>query len=224
MKKNYFLLSLGFVLGCSQKKEEASRPPSPPVEELAPPTPPKPQVVYLNPDQISFKALKPLYKILSEQVIKTRDSGAPITADFLNACVPASTPTYILIDCNDLTFPHLASAFPGKNGETFLLITEDGASVENRWVFKVQGEKYVDVTQTAWPELSYKQLAELYAKAGFKNPNYTEAGLKALAHSSYRITHPQNGETTVELMEAYPEQGDAKSFGKLHWNGQSFTL
>jgi hypothetical protein len=188
-------------------------------------SPPEAKTVFLTGDQVNFKTLGPLFRILSEKVIQTRDSGEPVTPEYLKTCVTASTPTYVMLECHDLSFPHFASAFAGKKGEIFLLITEDGASVENRWVFKVVGDQYEDVTKAAWPVLDNKKLATLYTKAGFKNPNYTAEGLHALAHSSYRILHPKNGENEVQMMEAYPEgPEEAKPVAKFIWNGETFSI
>lgn len=176
----------------------------------------------LKPEQINFIPLAPALKIVSEVIIKTLDSGLNATSEVLKTCVADSTPTYLFLDCD--TFPHIVSSYKDNTGNTYLLITEDGASVENRWVFKIVGEQIENVTTKVWPLFDHKVLANLYKNAGFTNPHYTEDGLRALAHSSYRLLHPRNGESEIQMMEAYPEVDEAKAFAKIRWNGERFEL
>ena len=155
--------------------------------------------------------------------IMSRDSGKKIDLPFVKNCVKEQTETYLQFDCDDLLWPHHAVLLEGA----FIYLLEDGASVENRALFKVTNGKLIQKTDNL-PNLLTPQKVTSLLNNRFPNLKMTESRLKKIAHSHYRTRLPKGSEQSFLIFPG--ELG--KENEKLHmvpickaiWNGQKFEL
>lgn len=152
-----------------------------------------------------------------------RDSGAPLSRDFLIKCIHAKGDHQFEIECDDILFKHYITFFKDSQNRNVILITEDGASVENRWVFVVGKNSFTDFTNKLWPEINLQTLSTiLIKKTGDKK--YTEEFIDSVAHSSYRIKHPTKQNPNIEVSSGIPDSSWGLKLGEIHWNGNKFKF
>ena len=160
--------------------------------------------------------------ILIKENIIGRDSGNIVTKEFLSGCTKSQNVTRYKIECNDVLFTHYISIFGQNNNKsTVVLITEDGASVENRWVFQIQGNEYTDIKYNVWPVISKITISKLLIqKTG--NTKYTPKYVRSVAHSSYRVQHASNN--ILHLLSGIPDDTYGTKLGVIEWDGRKFNF
>ena len=167
------------------------------------------------------QSIDPLEPLLKNNII-SRDSGKKVTKEFLSSCLRSQSKFLYTIACDDVLFKHHISFYTrNQDGLPVTLIIEDGASVENRWVFMLQAGEYKDIEHNTWPNISEKTIAELLVeKTG--NAKYTEEYVSSVAHSSYRVTH-----AATEVLDVYsgiPDDSWKTKLGQILWNGKEFEF
>lgn len=175
-----------------------------------------------KPYQTDWKDFSSLvFHLIQKYKIFDRDSGKNVDVSFLQSCLKESSPTYAHFECDDLTFPHFASQFGGAK-EKMVLIIEDGASVENRYLYKVSGTAVTPLNFEEHLALTPSQIAHQTQKA-FNESKYDEAYFQSSAHSSFRMQLPRNGETFIQLMSGVYDKASIP-MGKLKWRGTKLYL
>ena len=152
-----------------------------------------------------------------------RDSGEPVTRAFLDECRKDVGANHVVLECKDLVSPwHISPV--SNTGERYLfLITEEGDSVENRWVLEYQGGRFRDVTSTAWRDISIATISERMIEAT-GDVKYTETYLEQVAHSPYRVEHPSTATAPIIVHTGVPDRTFGTKIGELEWNGTSLEL
>jgi hypothetical protein len=164
-----------------------------------------------------------IIKIILNNKIITRDSGAPLSREFLIQCIHAKGNSQFVIDCDDIVFEHYITFFKDYKNRKVILITEDGASVENRWVFVEDKNNHFHITETLWPEISLITLSKLLInKTGDKK--YTEEYINRFCHSPYRIKHPSKRNPNVDVLSGIPDSSEGLKLGEINWNGKIFNF
>ena len=151
-----------------------------------------------------------------------RDSGNEVTREYLSSCLKNPSQSRYIIECDDVLFKHNISFFMlADNDLPVIVITEDGASVENRWVYEVRDNEYIDIKSKVWPNITNKMISELLMQqTGDKK--YTESYVLSVAHSSYRVSH-----TSVDALivnSGIPDKSWGIKLGKIKWNGHDFKF
>ena len=160
--------------------------------------------------------------ILNNNII-VRDSGEQLSREFLIQCVHAKGNNQFVIDCNDIVFKHYITFFKDYKNRKVILITEDGASVENRWVFVEDNNKLFHISETLWPEINLTTLSKLLInKTGDKK--YTEEYISRFCQSPYRIKHPSKRKPNVDVLSGIPDSSEGLKLGEIHWNGKTFNF
>ena len=154
----------------------------------------------------------------SESIGIVRDSGQPVTQKFLEDCSTATGPTHLKLDCPDLTSVFEVTQLGSEGHPTALLVTQDGASVENRWLFVRQSNGFVDVTATAWPQIPVEIISERMI-ATTRDPIYTVKYLRQSAHSLYRVRHPPRSTDPFAVVSGVPDASYGTKIGELYWDG-----
>ncbi|HXK23819.1 MAG TPA: hypothetical protein VMS55_14190 [Myxococcota bacterium] len=152
-----------------------------------------------------------------------RDSGATVTRAFLDSCRKDLGPNHVVLECADLNFPWHISQIPNTGERDLFLISEDGASVENRWVLEYEAGRFRDVTAAGWPDISIATVSERTI-AATGDHKYTETYLEQVAHSPYRIEHPTTATDPITVHTGVPDQTYGTKIGELRWNGTSLEL
>lgn len=152
-----------------------------------------------------------------------RDSGAPLSRDFLIKCMHAKGDQHFVIECDDILFKHYITFFRNSRNRKVILITEDGDSVENRWVYVVENNILTDHTSTLWPEINLQTLSTILMKITGDN-KYTEEYIYGVAHSSYRIKHPNKQNPNIEVLSGIPDSSWGLKLGEIYWNGNRFQF
>ena len=150
------------------------------------------------------------------------DSGPEFTKGFLAGCIKKQSPTRYKLECDAVLFTHYISYFEHVDDKsTIILITEDGASVENRWVFQFQGGEYIDIKNKVWPNITLKMISNLLVQqTGDKK--YTESYVLSVAHSSYRVSHTATDALIVN--SGIPDKSWGTRLGEIKWNGHKFKF
>lgn len=153
----------------------------------------------------------------------TRDSGAPLSRDFLVDRLHANGDRHFVIEGDDILFAHYITFFKDSDDRKVILISEDGASVENRWVFIIANGFFIDSTAGLWPEINSKTISDILIRlTGDKK--YTEEFIDRIAHSSYRIKHPNEENPYIEVLSGLPDSSLDLKLGEIFWNGNSFQF
>ena len=164
-----------------------------------------------------------IIKFILDNNFLFRDSGAPLSRDFLIKCMDAKGDQQFVIECDDILFKHYITFFKDSKNRKVILITKDGASVENRWVYVVEKNTLTDLTKKLWPEIKFQTLSTiLIQKTGEKK--YTEDFINSVAHSSYRIKHPNSQNSNIEVFSGIPDSSWGLKLGEIHWNGNKFLF
>lgn len=164
-----------------------------------------------------------IIKLILDNNFLFRDSGAPLSKDFLIKCMHPNGAQQFVIECDDILFKHYITFFKDSKNRKVILITEDGASVENRWVYVVLRNTLTDLTKALWPEIKLQTLSKvLIQKTGDKK--YTEEFINSVAHSSYRIKHPNRQNSNIEVYSGIPDSSWGLKLGEIHWNGKEFLF
>lgn len=152
-----------------------------------------------------------------------RDSGAPLSRKFVTECLRKKSDQQFVIECDDIVFKHYITFFRDIKNRKVILITEDGASVENRWVYLADDDTLTDITKKLWPEIKSKTIsAALIKKTG--DHKYTEDYINSVAHSSYRIKHPDSRDANIEVFSGIPDSSWGLKLGEIHWDGNRFIF
>ncbi len=153
-----------------------------------------------------------------------RDSGKEINISFLDGCLKEQTGAFYLFSCNDLTFDIQAVRL-SKIDPTYYLI-ENGASVENRLLFKVSDEVVQILENKLEKIFTEKKMAELINKK-FSIDSYTEGYIKSVAHSHFRSVLPkkEGGNIVITSGELkYGTDHGYKPLAEVAWKGGEFQL
>lgn len=153
----------------------------------------------------------------------SRDSGAPLSREFVTGCMNEKSDQQFVIECDDIIFKHYISFFKDIKNRKVILITRDGASVENRWVYLVDNNTLTDVTKKLWPEIKPQTISALLIKKT-GDQKYTEDYINSVAHSSYRIKHPNNQDSNIEVFSGIPDSSSGLKLGEIHWDGNKFIF
>ncbi len=152
-----------------------------------------------------------------------RDSGEPLSREFITDCMNKKSDRQFVIECDDILFKHYITFFKDVKSRKVILITEEGASVENRWVYLVDNNKLTDITKKVWPEIKPQTISALIIKET-GDQKYTENYINSVAHSSYRIKHPNNQDTNIEVFSGIPDSSWGLKLGEIHWDGNMFLF
>jgi hypothetical protein len=164
-----------------------------------------------------------IIKLILDNNILVRDSGAPLSRDFMIQCMHAKGDQQFEIECDDILFKHYITFFKDSKNRKVILITEDGASVENRWVYVMVKNTLADRTTMLWPAINLQTLSNLLIKkTGDKK--YTEEFIDRVAHSSYRIKHPTKQNPNIEVFSGIPDSSWGLKLGEIHWDGNKFQF
>ena len=159
-----------------------------------------------------------LSTLIHKNNIIGRDSGEAVTKSFLSACLKPQSERFIKIECSDVLFTYNISTFTDSTNSQIILITEDGASVENRYVISDKGE---NITAKVWPSIPLNELSELLIKHTGQN-RYAAKYIRQVAHSSYRIIHLGAGK--LNLVSGIPDDWFGTKLGEIKWNGNKFIF
>jgi len=162
-----------------------------------------------------------LFKLILDQGVLRRDSGRPMTLDFIESCLGRDGVSYLVFECEDVNFSHYVSIYGGMDGSPVVLITRDGASVENRWVFSIRGGEFIDVKSELWPVITYSTVSRALIKAT-GDRKYTEEYISRSAHSSYRIEHPESDKGHIEVLSGIPDSTFRTRIGEIRWREGRF--
>jgi len=169
-----------------------------------------------------------LANIIADAVLQSnlmsRDSGAEVTAEFINDCVKERLATYIEFFCDDLHFPFFAKFFKGQASD-YIYLVEEGFSVENRAFFRINGETVIKKADPISALITHEQVAR-WLNRKFLTEKYTAKKLEQIAHSHYRTLLPKVDGEPVTILSgelANPEHA-YKPIGQIRWNGHQFEL
>ncbi len=159
--------------------------------------------------------------IVHKEII-ARDSGQQVSRGFLQSCIKQVDIARYIIECDDVLFVHHISLFERSDiKSTIVLITEDGASVENRWIFENKKGKYVDVKEDLWPEITDQMVSDqLVRVTGDKR--YTAEYVNRVAHSPYRTQH--SSANTLIIRSGIPDKSNGVKLGEVEWTGTRFIF
>ena len=164
---------------------------------------------------------KDVVEVLFEKNIIGRDSGKEVTKEFLSSCIKSQNTNRYKIECDDVLFVHFISFFETNDKTKIILITEDGASVENRWVFRIQENKYIDIKNKTWPNITDAELSKLLIQQT-GNKKYTPAFVSSVAHSSYRVLHTERN--ILKVHSGIPDDTYGTELGVIKWDGNQFIF
>lgn len=163
-----------------------------------------------------------ILEILLKENLVGRDSGNLVTKEFLLECSKSQNTSRYKLECADLLFTHSISIFKqNDNKSSVVLIIEDGISVENRWVFQVQGSKYTDVKNSVWPVITDQVISKLLLQQT-GNTKYTANYVTGVAHSSYRVQHSSTND--LQLLSGIPDESYGTKLGIIEWDGDKFNF
>ncbi len=161
-------------------------------------------------------------EILLSQDIIHRDSGLEVTSQFLSDCLKSTSRSRYQLDCEDVLFIHYISFFESESDSPpIVLITQDGFSVENRWVFEIRENEYINVKDKIWPNITHKMVGDLLIQVTGES-KYTEEFVLAVAHSHYRVTHTPNDVLIVS--SGIPDENQMTKVGEIKWTGRDFMF
>ncbi|MCE8023288.1 hypothetical protein [Billgrantia aerodenitrificans] len=160
--------------------------------------------------------------LLLKSNIVNRDSGEEVTRRFLSECLSKEGPARYRLECDDVLFVYHISYFDNISGQSEVaLITEDGVSVENRWVFEVGDGVYVDVTEKIWPTITENMIGKLLVQET-GDSSYTAEYIRGVAHSSYRISY--GADTAIMVGSGIPDVSYGVELGRIVWDGREFVF
>ena len=162
-----------------------------------------------------------ILEVLIQKKIIRSDSGEEVNKGFLIDCMEKLSSSSYKVECIDVIFVHSISYFEKNNKTKIILIIEDGASVENRWVYLVQGNKYVSVKNQVWPKITDSEVSRLLIKHT-GNKKYTHSYIRSVAHSNYRVKHTNSN--ILKVSSGIPDENYGTVLGVLLWNGQKFEF
>jgi len=162
-----------------------------------------------------------LFKLILDQEILRRDSGRPMTLEFMESCLRRDGVSYLVFECEDVNFSHYVSIYGSPDESPVVLITRDGASVENRWAFLMKGDVFMDAKSELWPIITYRTISEALIKAT-GNSKYTAEYIRRSAHSSYRVKHPESNGGIIEVLSGIPDTTFKTRIGEIRWSEGRF--
>lgn len=160
--------------------------------------------------------------ILLKSGIIGRDSGGEVSSEFLYSCLSSREANLYVLECEDVLFPHYISYFSKDGNEKrIVLIIQEGASVENRWVYDVSGPRPNDIKEKVWPIISPEEISELMIR-NTKNEKYTPRYIRSVAHSNYRTSY--TGKNILTISSGVPDESYGTKIGLIKWNGRKFIF
>lgn len=151
-----------------------------------------------------------------------RDSGNPLTQEFVNACVREMLPTYVRLQCEDLVYPIVIKVLSlGK--DRFAFVFNDEGSVLNDKIFKLSGADAVEQSQTLSSVLDAKLIAA-WMNQTFKTKAYSAASLQQSAQSNFWIEVSKDNSMDLVVLSAEVEnpQHSRKPVGKVRWTTSGY--
>ncbi len=95
--------------------------------------------------------------------------------------------------------------FRGKENRPVIMVTSDGASVQNVYAFICKNEKWIEITGFIFPELSYKEIAKLYNSNNSLPGKVVSAGtLEPVVHTLVRYKLPRYGKK-IQAYASHPD-------------------
>jgi hypothetical protein len=164
-----------------------------------------------------------IIKFILDSNFLFRDSGAPLSKEFVTDCMNDKSDQQFVIECDDIVFKHYITFFKDIKNKKVILITEDGASVENRWVYIVENNTLTDITKNIWPEIKSQTISALLLKKT-GDQKYTADYINSVVHSSYRIKHPNTQDSNIEVFSGIPDSSWGLKLGEIHWDGNNFLF
>ncbi len=152
-----------------------------------------------------------------------RDSGQPVTLEFLESCRKNIAPHYTQLKCDDLVPTwHISRVANTKDRDVFA-ITAEGASSEGRWVLEYENNSFREITRNAWPEISrdWISIRMISATGDYK---YSADYLLRVAHSSYRVQHPSESDGPITVHTGVPDETYGTWIGELRWEDGELRL
>ena len=154
--------------------------------------------------------------VLYNNVSLYSDSGNKLSKRQISNCISQQRPSYFVVNCSDLLFQYNISIFDNS----YILITQSGASVENRWLFNSNIHN-TNIFDKIWPTIDNSTISEiLISKTG--DNKYTTPFINQVSHSKYRISHTSSNMLT--LTSGIPDKSEGISIGKVEWNGKQFVF
>ena len=161
-------------------------------------------------------------QLLMAEKLVGRDSGETVTEDYIESCLQDLEDSDFVLECEDVISRHYIYQFRAKETvKPGLLIIDEGFSVENRQVYGWQDDEYVDITEWAWPVISYTQVSTRLQEAS-GDPKYTPLYVRRVAHSSYRLERKDR--STMLFVSGIPDDSRGMLLGEIRWNGLRFVL
>ena len=172
--------------------------------------------------QAASLPINDIIEVLLEKNIIVRDSGQEVTKDFLYGCIKQQNPARYKLECDDVLFTHYISSFQRSDDNSMIiLITQDGASVENRWVFAIRVSEYIDIKNQVWPNITDAMISNLLIQQT-GNKKYTSNYVRSVAHSSYRVLHTRSNVLIVR--SGIPDESYGTELGVIEWDGRKFNF
>ncbi len=159
--------------------------------------------------------------LIANQIVG-RDSGKNVTREFLSGCIKVQNDRQYLLECDDVLFPyHIVIYVDGNSMARVFLVIEDGASVENRWVYKAHDGKFVDIKEAVWPNITDEEISQLLIKAT-SNKKYSPGFIRSSVHSSYRVS--LNKDNTIKVHSGLSDESFGTELGEIKWRRWKFEF
>jgi hypothetical protein len=148
-----------------------------------------------------------------------------LNKEHLGTCVKQKTPIYIEVFCENFNWPYYFGLLEGDPKHIYFI--PEGASVENRYLYKITDGKITLVEDTLRKILTLEKIAELLNK-NFPEKKFTIEKLEMSAQSSYHTRLPKKKGEDIVILSGdqgyeYPEYS-FKPIAKARWNGKTFEL
>jgi hypothetical protein len=185
--------------------------------------PPKVETTYEEPKNKypKVKLPKPILNALLGFRLLTRDSGKEVTEEFLSECVREHTDSYFKIECGDVLWAYNTAFI----GDQHIMIVADGASVENRIFYKLNGDEVTKVDDKFNEMFTVEKIVELVKKK-FDGADVSVESLSRAAHSKYRTTLPKKSNQPITIRSGYYGLGEFgnKEIAKLAIRNGELTI
>lgn len=162
-----------------------------------------------------------ILNLLAESSIITRDSGEEVNKKFVRSCLKKSFDRYVLFQCNDLLFD-IEVKILGDN-RNHILVVQNGASVENRYLFKKDLDGEFSVPDNNLKKIvSYEVVSKLIKEE--LNLDYSIEKLRMSAQSYFRLELVSDSRDIYLLSgDLYPEESHQR-LAKLKFINNKFRL
>lgn len=146
---------------------------------------------------------KDIVSLLDKSSIIRRDSGEQVDEKFVRSCLKKSLNRYILFQCKDLLFDLEIKILGDKRN--YILIVQNGASVENRYLFKKELSGDFSAPDNNLESIVSYELISKLIKDKLKL-DFSVKALKMSAQSYFRLELvPDSEEIYLLSGDLYPE-------------------